>query len=172
MTASCAAGAVVAGGQHRGDPPPADRWFADLGVEVKHSTGQPAQGQLGDGQQVVSFGWAEPGADTEQLAAGHGPQLAAQLVRGSGDEVADLVQRLSAALVRAAVDNLERPQRLYRAVVALRPALRLMSAQLRLGGCRPGAPQSSGPRCSYLASFPTGRGLAVAHFGQTLATRD
>ena len=91
-----------------GDPPAANVHQCDLLVELGDATGQGPQRQLGDRQQVVAVGRAEARARCKQLAATESTQLVTQLVGGGSDDVADLVQRLGAGLVCAAVYDFQR----------------------------------------------------------------
>ena len=59
------------------------RWSRSvgLGVELGNAPGEGRQAELGDRAQVVTFGWAERGADRQQLAPAQSPQLVTRLVR-------------------------------------------------------------------------------------------
>ena len=83
-------------------------------VEVGDAPGEVAQGELGDRGQVVAARAGTPAQVARQLPAAQTAQLVAQLIRGGDDQGMHLVERLGAGLVRAAMHDLQRPQRLDR----------------------------------------------------------
>jgi hypothetical protein len=99
---------------------PADALLApaDLVIEVSDAPGEFAQAQPDNrGEAVIISADAESRAGGEQVCPGQAAEPGADGVRRGHHKIAQLVQRHGACLVRAALDQLQRPPGLYRAIV-------------------------------------------------------